>query len=161
MKLSWTTSSASCSLPVIRNARRKTLRLCCSTRTRNASSSPCRALASTPALSAACAINTQLRRDLGAAVRWAYSRVPRGGDAMNTIEQLVDGFVGGRVTRRELIAAVAALAGAAAHAQSAAVARGRTLNHVSLAVTDVERSAAFYSKILDLHVVSRPGNGGI
>jgi catechol 2,3-dioxygenase-like lactoylglutathione lyase family enzyme len=80
---------------------------------------------------------------------------------MNTIEQLVDGFVGGRVTRRELIAAVAALAGAAAHAQSAAVARGRTLNHVSLAVTDVERSAAFYSKILDLQVVSRPGNGGI
>jgi catechol 2,3-dioxygenase-like lactoylglutathione lyase family enzyme len=32
---------------------------------------------------------------------------------------------------------------------------------VSLAVTDVEKSADFYSKLLGLKVVSRPGNGGI
>lgn len=86
---------------------------------------------------------------------------------MNEIEQLIDGFVGGRLSRRQLIASVAALVtGAeAAAAQTAspttAVARGKTLNHVSLAVTDVEKAAAFYSKILDLQVVSRPGNGGI
>ncbi len=46
-------------------------------------------------------------------------------------------------------------------AQSPAVARGKTLNHASLAVADVERAADFYSKLLDLKVVSRPGNGGI
>src|SRR5690348_6177495 len=80
-----------------------------------------------------------------------------------TVEQLVDGFVAGRVTRRELIASVTAIVAAAARpeAQSDGVAKGRTLNHVSLAVSDVERSAAFYAKILDLQVVSRPGNGGI
>jgi catechol 2,3-dioxygenase-like lactoylglutathione lyase family enzyme len=62
---------------------------------------------------------------------------------------------------------VAASAGASTVAAQAAdapvtqVAQGRTLNHVSLAVTDVERSAAFYSKLLGLKEVSRPGNGGI
>jgi len=32
---------------------------------------------------------------------------------------------------------------------------------VSMSVSDVERSAAFYTALLDLKVVSRPGNGGI
>ena len=79
------------------------------------------------------------------------------------IERMVDDFIAGHVTRRELIASIAALVGAGARpqAQAGAAARGRTLNHVSLAVADVERAAAFYSKTLDLQVVSRPGNGGI
>jgi catechol 2,3-dioxygenase-like lactoylglutathione lyase family enzyme len=79
------------------------------------------------------------------------------------VEELVDGFVAGRLTRRELIASVTALVAGTArpHAQGAAAAQGQTLNHVSLAVTDVERAAAFYSKALDLKVVSRPGNGGV
>lgn len=82
---------------------------------------------------------------------------------MRQVERLVDGFVAGRLTRRQLIASVTALVAGAGRtsAQTAAAAHGRTLNHVSLAVTDVERSAAFYSKVLDLQVVSRPGNGGI
>jgi len=86
-----------------------------------------------------------------------------------TIEQLVDGFACRRLTRRELVASLTALvagaAPAAADAQSpsstAPAAQGRSLNHVSLPVTDVERSAAFYSTLLGLTVVSRPGNGGI
>ena len=84
------------------------------------------------------------------------------------IEELIDGFVAGRLTRRELIASVTALVAGASRAASAqttapvtAVAKGKTLNHVSLAVSDVEKAAAFYSKVLDLQVVSRPGNGGI
>ena len=86
---------------------------------------------------------------------------------MRHIEQLVDGFVAGRLTRRELIASVTALVAGAARAgaqtptPTAAAAKGRTLNHVSLAVSDVEKSAAFYAKVLDLQIVSRPGNGGI
>ena len=32
---------------------------------------------------------------------------------------------------------------------------------MSIAVTDVERSADFYSKLLGLKVVSHPGNGGV
>jgi len=80
------------------------------------------------------------------------------------IEQLVDRFTARQISRRELIAsltALAAAAGAPAAAQSPAVAHGQTLNHASLAVSDVERSAAFYAKLLDLKIVSRPGNGGI
>ena len=60
---------------------------------------------------------------------------------------------------------VAAGASAASAQQAVApvtqVAQGRTINHVSLAVTDVEQPAAFYSKLLGLKEVSRPGNGGI
>jgi catechol 2,3-dioxygenase-like lactoylglutathione lyase family enzyme len=81
-----------------------------------------------------------------------------------TIDALVRKFEGGQLTRRELVAAIAALVGGSgtvASAQAAAVAQGRTINHVSMAVTDVEKSAAFYSKLLGLKEVSRPGNGGI
>ena len=41
------------------------------------------------------------------------------------------------------------------------LAQGRSLNHASLAVTDVEKAAEFYGKLLNAKVVSRPGNGGI
>jgi catechol 2,3-dioxygenase-like lactoylglutathione lyase family enzyme len=80
----------------------------------------------------------------------------------NPIEQLVDAFEARTLTRRDLIASLTALvASASAGAQTPAAAQGRTLNHASLAVTDVEKAAEFYSTLLDLKVVSRPGNGGI
>src|SRR5215472_6436128 len=47
-KVSWTTSSASCSFPVIRKASRKMARLCCSTSNRKASLSPDRARSTAP-----------------------------------------------------------------------------------------------------------------
>src|SRR6266852_8669045 len=47
-KVSCTTSSASSSFPVMRNARRKMARLCCSTSSRNASLSPDRARSTAP-----------------------------------------------------------------------------------------------------------------
>jgi catechol 2,3-dioxygenase-like lactoylglutathione lyase family enzyme len=84
------------------------------------------------------------------------------------IDDLVGKFEARAISRRELVAAVAGLLAAAttapAGAQSAvptAVAQGRTINHVSLAVADVEKSAAFYRALLGLKEVSRPGNGGI
>lgn len=83
------------------------------------------------------------------------------------IEHLVGQFEARALTRRELIASLTALVAGArvdASAQAATpsqVAQGRTINHVSLSVTDVERSADFYAKLLGLKVVSRPGNGGI
>ena len=82
----------------------------------------------------------------------------------NTIEQLVDSFETQSLSRRELVAALTAIVAAAAApaaAQVSQAAQGQTLNHVSLAVTDVERSASFYSRLLGLKEVSRPGNGGI
>lgn len=85
---------------------------------------------------------------------------------MSTIESLVDSFERKRLSRRELVAALTALVGASSSgaAQTAAAepaAQGRTLNHASLAVNDVAAAADFYARLLNLKVVSRPGNGGI
>ena len=80
------------------------------------------------------------------------------------IESLVDAFETRHLSRRELVASVAALVatGVSASAQTPAVqqiskvAQGATINHISLAVTDVERSAHFYSKLLGLKGVMIP-----
>jgi len=86
---------------------------------------------------------------------------------MMQIEALVDAYDARRVSRRELIAALAALVATAPRGSAAQtpavsqVAKGRSLNHASLAVADVPSAAGFYQKLLGLSVVSRPGNGGI
>ena len=80
------------------------------------------------------------------------------------VDKLVNEFAERRLTRRELVAAITALFAAGSTelaAQNSPAIQGGTLNHVSLAVTDVERSAEFYQTMLGLDVVSRPGNGGI
>jgi glyoxylase I family protein len=79
-------------------------------------------------------------------------------------ETLVRDYEERRITRRQLVATLAALMvapEAASAAQTAPVARAQTLNHVSIGVSDVERSAEFYQRLLGLEIVSRPGNGGI
>ena len=81
------------------------------------------------------------------------------------VERLLGRFEAHTLTRRELVASLAALAASATASaqtpQPTAVAQGKTLNHISIAVTDVGKSADFYSRLLGLKVVSRPGNGGI
>ena len=84
------------------------------------------------------------------------------------IEELVGKFEARGMSRRELVAALAGLVASAAAAPAAAqtgaltmVAQGRTINHVSMAVVDVEKAAGFYKALLGLKEVSRPGNGGI
>jgi catechol 2,3-dioxygenase-like lactoylglutathione lyase family enzyme len=85
---------------------------------------------------------------------------------MHSIDTLVDAYDARKISRRDLIGAIAALT---LPAQAAAtqiptisqVAQGRSLNHASLAVSDVAAAAEFYQKLLGLKVVSRPGNGGI
>ena len=84
------------------------------------------------------------------------------------VESLVAQYEQRRLGRRELVAGLLALIttgrAAAGHAQVPQVrqvARGRTINHVSINVSDVERSARFYRDLLGLEEVSRPGNGGI
>jgi catechol 2,3-dioxygenase-like lactoylglutathione lyase family enzyme len=87
--------------------------------------------------------------------------------AAQQLDQLLTAYETRRLSRRELVAALSSLVAAtavpSANAQPAVslAAQGRTLNHASLAVTDVERSAKFYSALLGLKEVSRPGNGGI
>jgi catechol 2,3-dioxygenase-like lactoylglutathione lyase family enzyme len=81
------------------------------------------------------------------------------------VETLVRDFEERRISRRQLVATLVALAAAprpaAARQQVSQVAQARTINHISIGVSNVERSAEFYQRLLGLEVVSRPGNGGI
>lgn len=85
---------------------------------------------------------------------------------LDMIEGLVGEFESKRISRREfvasIVAATTAMAAPAALAQAPApVAIGRSMNHVSLSVVDVERSAAFYQRVLGMKIISRPANGGL
>jgi len=81
------------------------------------------------------------------------------------VEKLVQDFEERRISRRQLVASLLALVVVpreiAGQQQVSQVAQARTINHVSIGVSDVEASAAFYQRLLGLDVVSRPGNGGI
>jgi catechol 2,3-dioxygenase-like lactoylglutathione lyase family enzyme len=86
------------------------------------------------------------------------------------IDSLIEQFELRRLSRRELVASLSAIVASAATGASAqtpaapngsTLAQGRSLNHASLAVTDVEKAAEFYGTLLNAKVVSRPGNGGI
>jgi catechol 2,3-dioxygenase-like lactoylglutathione lyase family enzyme len=85
------------------------------------------------------------------------------------ISDLVDEYERGRVTRRELIHALAMLAVAGAGtAASAAPLRSGSINHVSVLVTDMARSIDFYNRVFGLSVqnedkanrIARLGIGG-
>jgi len=85
------------------------------------------------------------------------------------ISDLVDGYERGRVTRRELIQALAMLAAAGAGATaSAAPLRSGSINHVSVLVSDMARSIEFYDRVFGLSVqnedkankIARLGIGG-
>ncbi len=84
-----------------------------------------------------------------------------------TIDALLDQFEAKKISRRELIGSLLAATSALtiaqpAQAQSATPATtGRSMNHVSLSVSDVNRSADFYSRVLGMEIISRPGNGGL
>ena len=80
------------------------------------------------------------------------------------IEQLVKRYEGGGMTRRELVLALSALvmarpAGGAAAQQGAAPApiRVSTMNHVTLSVSDLQRSVEFYQRVLGLPLVTTQG----
>ncbi len=87
--------------------------------------------------------------------------------AKEVIEEVVAAFENKTLSRRQLIASLLAITATSgstlSYAQGLppAVAKGRSMNHVSLSVTDVERSAEFYRTVLGLETISRPANGGI
>lgn len=83
------------------------------------------------------------------------------------IEDLIDKYEQKKLTRRQLVTSLLAAAGTAGIskpllAQSAAPAAvGRSMNHLSLSVSDVNRSADFYNRVLGMEIISRPANGGL
>tara|TARA_R110002073_G_scaffold231687_2_gene392780 strand:- start:984 stop:1499 length:516 start_codon:yes stop_codon:yes gene_type:complete len=85
---------------------------------------------------------------------------------IDAIENLINKFEQKKMTRRELVssllAATAVSSMSSLSAQNVApVAIGRSMNHVSLSVNDVNRSADFYNRVLGMEIISRPANGGL
>jgi catechol 2,3-dioxygenase-like lactoylglutathione lyase family enzyme len=81
---------------------------------------------------------------------------------LKEIETLVGGFERGALTRRDFVQGVlAATAASAVGAPLAAsgVPQANSLNHVSLAVSDVGASQRFYERVLGMAEVSRQPNG--
>jgi catechol 2,3-dioxygenase-like lactoylglutathione lyase family enzyme len=70
----------------------------------------------------------------------------------HVISSLLKRYEGGALSRRELVRGLAMLAAAGGTA-SAAGFESSTLNHVSILVSDVPRSAAFYQRVFNLSVL--------
>jgi catechol 2,3-dioxygenase-like lactoylglutathione lyase family enzyme len=80
----------------------------------------------------------------------------------DAISILVQRFQNGQLTRRELVTALAALFAAAtkgAAQTGAAPVAARTLNHVSISVTDIKRSVDFYQSLFGMRIISQQGTG--
>ena len=74
------------------------------------------------------------------------------------LDDLVDRFEHGHLTRREFVHALGAIvavpgSGSAAVAQGLVI-RGTGIDHVSLLVSDLQRSAAFYQRVFGMTPVS-------
>ena len=82
---------------------------------------------------------------------------------LNEIDRIVKSYDQGRLSRRQLIAGLAALAimpaSASASSSETPVLQAKSLNHVSLAVSDVTRSADFYRHVLGAELVSIQSGG--
>jgi catechol 2,3-dioxygenase-like lactoylglutathione lyase family enzyme len=77
------------------------------------------------------------------------------------LDQLLTQYENGRLSRRELLAALALVAAAAPGAAAAAAPVGRvaTFNHVSVFVPDVQKSVAFYQEVFGLPILTRQDPG--
>lgn len=76
------------------------------------------------------------------------------------VEALLSAFESGALSRREFLQGVAVAAAVPRAAMQAATPiRAGSLNHVSLAVRDVDTSQAFYERVLGISEVSRQFNG--
>ncbi len=79
------------------------------------------------------------------------------------VENLLGGYETGRISRRDLVATLSALvmgSAATANAQSSAPFPARSLNHVTVYVSNTERSIEFYTKMFGLSVLTKQHGGG-
>ena len=75
------------------------------------------------------------------------------------VECLVSRYEDGKMTRRDLVRALSALVVASSAVPKAQSSRipVRTLDHVTLLVSDIERSIEFYQRVFEMPVMSRLG----
>ena len=75
----------------------------------------------------------------------------------HTISKLLEGYENGKLSRRQLVQGLAVLA-AGSSAVSAAGFQGSSIHHVSLVVSNLQRSTDFYQKTFGCPVNKREGN---
>lgn len=75
------------------------------------------------------------------------------------IDELLDAYDRGQLSRRGLMRALLPLAAAARAASAAETLTVKTLNHVTLSVSDIERSRKFYQDLFGAPVISTQSNG--
>jgi catechol 2,3-dioxygenase-like lactoylglutathione lyase family enzyme len=74
-----------------------------------------------------------------------------------TISKLLEAYENGKMSRRDLVQGLALLAAGAGTA-SAAGFQGNSVNHISLYVSNLQRSTDFYHKVFGCTVNKREGN---
>jgi catechol 2,3-dioxygenase-like lactoylglutathione lyase family enzyme len=75
----------------------------------------------------------------------------------NTISKLLTAYETGKMSRRDLVRGLAVLAAGSGTA-SAAGFQGNSINHVSMFVSNIERSTDFYQRLFGCTVNKRDGN---
>jgi catechol 2,3-dioxygenase-like lactoylglutathione lyase family enzyme len=76
-----------------------------------------------------------------------------------TIENLLNDYERGVVNRAQLVATLADMAASSQSRPASSVFRGRTLNHVTLKVSNLERSREFYQQLFGLPVTKQTDDG--
>jgi catechol 2,3-dioxygenase-like lactoylglutathione lyase family enzyme len=75
----------------------------------------------------------------------------------NTISRLLEAYEKGKISRRHLVQGLALLA-AGSRAAEAAGFQGNSVNHISLQVSNLQRSTDFYQRVFGCTVNKRDGN---
>src|SRR5262245_51904002 len=76
---------------------------------------------------------------------------------INTISKLLAAYEKGKMSRRQLVQGLALLAAGSSTAQAAGF-QGNSVNHISLQVSNLQRSTDFYQRVFDCTVNKRDGN---
>src|SRR5437763_14857687 len=74
-----------------------------------------------------------------------------------TISKLLEAYEKGKMSRRTLIQGLAVLAAGSTAAEAAGF-QGSSINHISLQVSNLERSTDFYQRVFACKVTKRDGN---
>ena len=75
----------------------------------------------------------------------------------DTISRLLEAYEKGNMSRRRLIQGLAVLAAASTAAEAAGF-QGNSINHISLYVSNLQRSTDFYQRVFGCTVNKRDGN---
>ena len=75
----------------------------------------------------------------------------------NTISRLLEAYEKGKMSRRQLVQGLVLLAAGSSTAQAAGF-QGNSVNHISLQVSNLQRSTDFYQRVFGCPVNKRDGN---